>query len=1022
MAEIGKDYQLVEDCGSFSRHINVQTGEPVIVIHYLLPDASTQPDDRKAMEDFIRLIKAVSYLAIPAPIGTIETDNYCYLIYIDHGYKSLMDITSSDTEQHIISEVAFWEICGELVSTLLHLRTCLAHYGLSLYLESLAPTNIVLDKDYKPRILSLTCLKCISDKPEHLFPHYREAYNVTSIDLLQSVLKYCERVSNKETSTFLHGSGLNDYIARSLGSLLYYLTTGIELEFPLPDTNQLQSTIMSARDVSSERKALLLGLLSNNSIEQDHPLDLYEVYCICCQQIDKQSEKQIDSRPRPDSTSEPIPKMSAGTVDTIESLQTKNAQLEGYTSQIMDELKSKMQEVSDLRAQLAEALKQGEVFAKQLPLFQKEISMLKKKLTEKSTGLPSPRKDSLEEENAALREELSKAYTDLQIEVAAREELERKLRDASPLAAYTEHKDVELEVLQEKVVLLQKKIQERDDLITSLYTSLHSLESIKLPVKASDLARPSVRPALVVDTPGPSATVDSIKHDMVVQQEESLHARSDGEASSIPGSTSISDSHGTRRQLTEISAMMAINHSPTPDVVSPSIDAQLSRLITNSVQRMPISTKKEERGEELNIKDLELNKPARGIVSVPNRSKSVRNILDEPGQKGDLKNPKPSAANYNNNVVDRIYSKSAKRPRIKTPSPKVDNHHFLKARSPTREQEVTEKLIECKLPNQIIRLKSELTPADRLMQKFDYNSEYTIKSGEKNYTPLMEVICNTRQPRAAGSKSVINFKSYAGYIGHQNDQGLTALMIASMKNNEHAVRFLVKHEANLLTVEGYSALYLALLSNHVGIARLLLPYEGFAYEEDQEELTKDGMTHLMGAALSNDIIKTFIYLDSQKGRQNASGYTALMLAAEKGNAEICQLLVSEEKCIKNNEMETALMLASRNGHKNCVRILATSEKGLQNKKGQTALMLASIAGYHELVNILINSEAGKNAYVFDKETGYTALIYAIRHKHKECIEKLAQREGRKPDMRGNLPRMFASTNDILKLCQLLGIQ
>lgn len=79
--------------------------------------------------------------------------------------------------------------------------------------------------------------------------------------------------------------------------------------------------------------------------------------------------------------------------------------------------------------------------------------------------------------------------------------------------------------------------------------------------------------------------------------------------------------------------MMATNHSPTPDMVSPSIDAQLSRLITNSVQRMPISTKKEERGDELNIKDLELNKPARGIVSVPNRSKSTRNVLDEPGQK-----------------------------------------------------------------------------------------------------------------------------------------------------------------------------------------------------------------------------------------------------------------------------------------------------------------------------------------------------------------------------------------------------
>lgn len=1010
MIELGVEYQFVEDYGAFSRHINTTTGESIVAVRYLLPDASAQPSERKATQDFIELISSVSYLAIPTPITIIETDTNCYLIYTDNDYKSLASIVSPAAGQNAISETTFWEICGELVSTLLHLRTCLAGLNLSFYLEYLSLSSIMLGADYRPRIFDLTCLKCVFDDSEHLFPHYREASTAPSINFPNSVLEYCEHIANKDANASLRGSELNDYIAQSLGSVLYYLTTGTEFESHLLNSDQLEHAIMNVGGASSERKALLLGLLNSSSIGQPHPLDLYEVYCICCQQIDKQANKdtQVELDPGPKPASDPV---SKDIVDTIESLRVKNAQLEGYTSQIMNELKSKMQEVSDLRAQLAEALKQGEAFAEQLPLFQKEISMLKKKLIEKSAGPPSPRRDDLEDEIAALREELSKAYTDLQVEVSAREELERRLQTMCVPTADTERK--ELEILREKVLLLQEKIQDRDDLITSLYTSLHSSESIKLPVKALDLVPPGVRAPLPVDTLE-LPTADATRQEVDVQREELLSVHIGDEAASVIDSTSISDSHGTRRQLTEISAMMAAHHSPTPDTVSPSIDAQISSLITNSVQRMPISAK---RGDELNIKDLELNDPSRGVVSVPNRSRSTKTALNN-----DTHKAKQVTTNYNNNAVDRVYSKSAKRPRAKTPSPKVDTHQFLKARSPTREQEVTEKLIECKLPNQIIRLKSELTPADRLMQKFDYNSEYIIKSGEKNYTPLMEVICNNRQPRAAGSKSVINFKNYTAYIGQQNEQGLTALMIASMKNNEHAVKFLVKHEANLLTVEGYSALYLALLSNHIGIARLILPYEGFAYEEDQQELTKDGMTHLMMAALSNDIIKAFIYLDSQKGKQNASGYTALMLAAERGNAEICQLLVSEEKCIKNNESETALMLAAKYGHKNCVRILATSEKGLQNKKGQTALMLASIAGYHELVNILINSEAGRNAYVFDKETGYTALIYAIKYRHKECIEKLAQREGRKPDMRGNTPRMFASTNDILKLCQLLGIQ
>lgn len=327
---------------------------------------------------------------------------------------------------------------------------------------------------------------------------------------------------------------------------------------------------------------------------------------------------------------------------------------------------------------------------------------------------------------------------------------------------------------------------------------------------------------------------------------------------------------------------------------------------------------------------------------------------------------------------------------------------------------------EVMLPNQLIRLRSELTAADRLLQKFDTLSDVVIHAGEHGYTRLMEAICNTKQPRLTNCRSVIEFSEYEADFGKQNNVGLTALMIAALKNNEHAVRFLARYEAGFQTCNGYTALHLALLANHYSIARTLLPYEGG--RPPLEGIAVEGTTtNLMLAADSNDLVQAFVCLDTQKGLHNSQGYTALMIAAQKGNAEICQMLVSDEKGLRNSDNETALMIAARAGQRNCVRVLASSEKGLCNRRGQTALMLAAMAGHADIVAVLRNLEAGRNAHVFERETGYTALIYAIKGQHRDCIEKLAQKEAKRPDLRGNLPRSFAPPGDFLRFCQSLGI-
>ena len=64
--------------------------------------------------------------------------------------------------------------------------------------------------------------------------------------------------------------------------------------------------------------------------------------------------------------------------------------------------------------------------------------------------------------------------------------------------------------------------------------------------------------------------------------------------------------------------------------------------------------------------------------------------------------------------------------------------------------------------------------------------------------------------------------------------------------------------------------------------------------------------------------------------QRDDGYTALMLAAEKGRAECVKILAPLEKEMKNMYGWTTLMYAAWEGHYECVKILAPLEKGLQN--------------------------------------------------------------------------------------------
>ena len=72
----------------------------------------------------------------------------------------------------------------------------------------------------------------------------------------------------------------------------------------------------------------------------------------------------------------------------------------------------------------------------------------------------------------------------------------------------------------------------------------------------------------------------------------------------------------------------------------------------------------------------------------------------------------------------------------------------------------------------------------------------------------------------------------------------------------------------------------------------------------------------MKAASKNQVLCAQELMDEAK-IQNAEGYTALAIAAEKGNIGIVQLLQPLEGGIKTNKGMTPLMLAVKNNKNDC---------------------------------------------------------------------------------------------------------
>ncbi|KAF0695710.1 Aste57867_13495 [Aphanomyces stellatus] len=206
----------------------------------------------------------------------------------------------------------------------------------------------------------------------------------------------------------------------------------------------------------------------------------------------------------------------------------------------------------------------------------------------------------------------------------------------------------------------------------------------------------------------------------------------------------------------------------------------------------------------------------------------------------------------------------------------------------------------------------------------------------------------------------------------QDDDAWTPLMYATWNGSVDVVRVLLKHGADVHSVDltGQSALDMAHTRGHVHIATML---EGILGEQ-LVAAASNGKLQLLHRILSKGVDVNW--------HDKVNGWTALHVASATSHADLVGTLLNQNACVDmpDSEGSTALLIASSAG---CVAVVDTliahgANVNHVNFSGYTALHLASQAGQLDTVRLLV--AAGANVGLTTL-TGQTAKHLALDRDH-----------------------------------------
>jgi ankyrin repeat protein len=153
-----------------------------------------------------------------------------------------------------------------------------------------------------------------------------------------------------------------------------------------------------------------------------------------------------------------------------------------------------------------------------------------------------------------------------------------------------------------------------------------------------------------------------------------------------------------------------------------------------------------------------------------------------------------------------------------------------------------------------------------------------------------------------------------------------------------------------------------------------------------------------------------------------NGNTALIIAVDKNNLQIVQLLIAKgaDINIKNNNGYTALIFAVGKNNLQIVQLLIAhgADVNIKNNNGYTALIFAIAKNNLLIATLLLENGANIN---IQNTKGATILINAIINKHLEILTFLIQKGAdiNIKDIQGNTALIIAIITQNLEIAKLL---
>lgn len=222
-----------------------------------------------------------------------------------------------------------------------------------------------------------------------------------------------------------------------------------------------------------------------------------------------------------------------------------------------------------------------------------------------------------------------------------------------------------------------------------------------------------------------------------------------------------------------------------------------------------------------------------------------------------------------------------------------------------------------------------------------------------------------------------------------NVEGRTPLIIAAQHNGHETVAALAEHAARHIEAadgeRGRTAVHWACATGHAEALRALLRAGARADTPDAR-----GCTPLITCAKGISIDCMRMILGALPGKadidvQNAKGWSAMSIAAERGNVPLFELLL-EHGAVLDGSGTQPLFAAAQNGHAEIVRRALAAGALVEGNMAQSTPLCAAARRNH--VECVLDLIAGGADTGFVCPKGETVIAHAVHGRAVECARIL----------------------------------